>query len=132
MLYEVITSQVVGRTGSVRARFIVIALFLLILLIPLQTALNQLSLELRARRAITDIARSFDIKHRSSLINSSSRIGENMIEVKLQVATNSFFTSADIARFEERVTDRTGVPTRLDLVQSLSDIGKGSTVSELV
>ncbi len=125
-------SQVVGRTGSVRARFIVIALFLLILLIPLQTALNQLSLELRARRAITDIARSFDIKHRSSLINSSSRIGENMIEVKLQVATNSFFTSADIARFEERVTDRTGVPTRLDLVQSLSDIGKGSTVSELL
>ncbi|MFZ1729154.1 MAG: cation:proton antiporter [Bacteroidota bacterium] len=125
-------SQVVGRTGSVRARFIVIALFLLILMIPLQTALNQLTLELRARQAISDISKTFDIQYRSSLINSSSRINENQIEVKLQVATNSFFTSADIARFEERVTDRTGVPTRLDLVQSLSDIGKGSTVSDLL
>ncbi|MBE0642508.1 MAG: cation:proton antiporter [Bacteroidetes bacterium] len=125
-------SQVVGRTGSVRARFFVIALFLLILMIPLQSALNQLTLELRARQAISEIARAFDIKYRSSLINTSSRISDDLIEVKLQVATNSFFTSADIARFEERVSDRTGVPTRLDLVQSLSDIGKGSTVSELL
>lgn len=125
-------SQVVGRTGTVRARFFVIALFLLVLMIPLQTALNQLTRELRARQAITDVARNFDVKYRSSLINSSSRIREDMIEVKLQVATNSFFTSADIKRFEERVTDRTGIPTRLDLVQTLSDVGEGSTLGDLL
>lgn len=125
-------SQVIGRTGSVRARFFVIALFLLVLMIPLQTALNQLTRELRARQAITDVARNFDVKHRSSLINSSSRIREDIIEVKLQVATNSFFTSADIRRFEERVTDRTGIPTRLDLVQTLSDVGEGNTLGDLL
>ncbi|GEM_PF-172621 len=121
-------SQLVGRTGSVRARFIVIAVFLLIILIPLQSALNQLTMELRARQAISQVANTFDITNRSTIINTSSTIEEDLIEVKLQVATNSFFTSDDIRRFEERVSDRTGIPTRLDLVQTLSDIGEGSTV----
>ncbi|MEB3323375.1 MAG: DUF389 domain-containing protein, partial [Synechococcaceae cyanobacterium] len=125
-------SQLVGRTGSGRARVIVISVFLLVLLIPLQSALNQLTMELRARRAITELSEIFDIQYRSAIINTSSRIEEDLIEVKLQVATNSFFTSADIARFEERVSDRTGIPTRLDLVQTLSDIGEGSTVRRLL
>ena len=121
-------SQLVGRTGSVRARFIVIGVFLLLILIPLQSALNQLTMELRARRAISEVANIFDIKHRSAIVNTSSNIDEDLIEVKLQVATNSFFTSEDIRRFEERVSDRTGISTRLDLVQTLSDIGEGSTL----
>ncbi len=125
-------SQLVGRTGSGRARIIVIGVFLLVLLIPLQSALNQLTMELRARRAITEVSEFFDVQYRSAIINTSSRIEEDLIEVKLQVATNSFFTSADIARFEERVSDRTGIPTRLDLVQTLSDIGEGSTVRRLL
>jgi cell volume regulation protein A len=125
-------SQLVGRTGSGRARIIVIGVFLLVLLIPLQSALNQLTMELRARRAITELSEIFDVQYRSAIINASSRIEDDLIEVKLQVATNSFFTSADIARFEERVTDRTGIPTRLDLVQTLSDIGEGSTVRRLL
>lgn len=121
-------SQLVGRTGSVRARFIVIGVFLLLILIPLQSALNQLTMELSARRAISEVANIFDIKHRSAIVNTSSTIDEDFIEVKLQVATNSFFTSEDIRRFEERVSDRTGISTRLDLVQTLSDIGEGSTL----
>lgn len=125
-------SQIVGRTGSGRARIVVIGVFLLVLLIPLQSALNQLTMELRARRAITELSEIFDVQYRSAIINTSSHIEEDLIEVKLQVATNSFFTSADIARFEERVTDRTGIPTRLDLVQTLSDIGEGSTVRRLL
>ncbi|MBN1446576.1 MAG: cation:proton antiporter [Bacteroidetes bacterium] len=125
-------STLVGRTGSVRARVIVIGFFLLLILIPLQSALNQLTVELRARQAITKVAELFDIKHRSTILNSSSSIGEDQIEVKLQVATNSFFTSEDIRRFEERVRDRTGIPTRLNLVQTLSDIGEGSTVRGLL
>ncbi|MDT8322678.1 MAG: cation:proton antiporter [Bacteroidota bacterium] len=125
-------SQLVGRTGSGRARIIVIGVFLLVLLIPLQTALNQLTMELRARRAIAELSEIFDIQYRSAIINTSSRIEDDLIEVKLQVATNSFFTSADIARFEERVSDRTGIQTRLDLVQTLSDIGEGSTVRRLL
>ncbi|MCB2203369.1 cation:proton antiporter [bacterium] len=125
-------SQIVGKTGSARARIIVIGVFLLVLLIPLQSALNQLTMELRVRRAITQVSNLFDVKYRSTIINTSSRIEEDLVEVKLQVATNSFFTSADIQRFEERVSDRTGVPTRLDLVQTLSDIGEGSTVRRLL
>jgi cell volume regulation protein A len=125
-------SQLVGRTGSVRARVIVIGIFLLILLIPLQSALNQLTMELRARRAITELSDMFDVQYRSTIINTSSRIDEDLIEIKLQVATNSFFTSSDISRFEERITDRTGIPTRLDLVQTLSDIGEGNTVRRLL
>ena len=125
-------SQLVGRTGSLRARLIVIGVFLLILLIPLQSALNQLTMELRVRQAITAVSGLFNVPYRSTIINTWSRIEDDLIEVKLQVATNSFFTSADIARFEERVSDRTGIPTRLDLVQTLSDMGEGSTVRRML
>jgi hypothetical protein len=120
-------SQIVGRTGSVRARFVVIGVFLLVLLIPLQSALNELTMELRVRQAITEVSRAFDVEYRSTIINTSSRLKEDLIEVKLQVATNSYFTSEDITRFEERIADRTGITTRLDLVQTLSNIGESAT-----
>lgn len=121
-------SALVGRTGSLRARLVVIGLFLLVLLIPLQSALNELTTEFRVRQAITEVSQLFDVEHRSSIINTTSRIEDDLILVKLQVATNSFFTSDDITRFEQRVADRTSIPTRLDLVQTLSDLGQGETI----
>ena len=125
-------SKIVGRTGSLRARLIVIGVFLLLIIIPLQSALNQLTGELRARQAIAEIGKMFDQKYRSTIVTTNSLIEEEKIVVKMQVATNSFFTSADIERFEERVFDRTGKPTRLDLVQSLSDIGDSETVQDML
>ena len=125
-------STLVGRTGSLRARLVVIGLFLLVLLIPLQLALNELTTELRVRQAITKVSSLFDVEHRSSIINTASRIEDELILVKLQVATNSFFTSDDIIRFEQRVEDRTGIPTRLDLVQTLSDLGEGGTFRSML
>ena len=120
--------RIVGTTGSVRSRLVVSAVFLLALVIPLQMAFNQLSLEFRARQAISEVERMFELPGRSAIINSVSSIGEETIAVRIQVATNAFFTSSDIRRFEERVSDRTGRPTRLDLVQSLSDIGEGEKI----
>ena len=117
-----------GRTGSVRSRLVVAAVFLLALVIPLQMAFNQLSLEFRARQAISEVEKMFELPGRSAIINSASNIGEDAIAVRIQVATNAFFASSDIRRFEERISDRTGKPTRLDLVQSLSDIGEGGKI----
>ncbi len=120
--------HIAGRTGSVRSRLVVAAVFLLALVIPLQMAFNQLSLEFKTRKAISEVEKMFESPGRSAIINSTSSIGEDTIAVRIQVATNAFFTSSDIRRFEERISDRTGKPTRLDLVQSLSDIGEGSTI----
>ena len=116
---------IIGRAGSARARLMVIVVFLLALLIPLQMALDQLGKEFRARQAVSAVEKMFDQPGRSAIINSAATIGEEGIFVRVQVATNAFFTSDDIRRFEERVADRTGVAARLDLVQSLSDVGEG-------
>lgn len=115
----------IGRAGSTRARLMVIVVFLLALVIPLQMALDQLSREFRARQAVSVVEKMFDQPGRSAIINSVATIGEEEISVRVQVATNALFTSEDIRRFEERVADRTGIAARLDLVQSLSDIGEG-------
>lgn len=115
-------------TGSVRSRILMAAVFLLALVIPLQMAFNQLSMEFRARQAVSELEKIFEVPGRSAIINSASSIGEDAIVVRIQVATNAFFTSSDIRRFEERVSDRTGKAARLDLVQSLSDVGEGEKI----
>jgi potassium/hydrogen antiporter len=124
--------NIVSKTGNASSRLIVIAIFLLALLIPLQLAFNQLSTEFRARQAISNIEKMFDVPGRSAIINSIPYIGENEITVRIQLATNAFFTSSDIERFEERVSDRTGKSTHLDLVQSLGDIGEGKKIGSIL
>lgn len=118
----------IGRTGSVRARLVVVGIFLLLLLIPLQTAFDQLTLEFRTRQAIARAQGVFDIPGRSAVLGSSFTVRQPDVEVRIQVATNELFTSADIARFQERVTDQLGRPTHLDLVQTLSDVGQADTI----
>lgn len=119
---------IIGRAGSARARLMVIVVFLLALIIPLQMAFNQLSREFLVRQAIAAIEKMFEVPGRSAIVNSVSSIGAEEITVRIQVATNAFFADADIRRFEERIADRTGMPAKLDLVQSLSDIGAGKTL----
>jgi cell volume regulation protein A len=120
--------KIAGRTGSVQARLVVAVVFLMALVIPLHKAYNQLSLEFRARQAISEVGKMFEIPERSAVINSTLNIGEEAITVRIHVATNSFFESEDIRRFEERISDRTGKPVQLHLVQSLSDIGEGTKI----
>jgi potassium/hydrogen antiporter len=124
--------HVIGRTGSVRARIVVIGIFLLSLLIPLQLALNQLTLEFRTRQAISVAQGLFDVPNRSRVISSSFTLGDETVDVRIQVATSELFSSEDIARFEQRVSDRAGRRTRLDLVQTVSDIGKADTIRRLL
>jgi hypothetical protein len=124
--------HVIGRTGSVRARLIVVGIFLLFLLVPLQVALNQLTLEFRTRQAISRAQAIFDVPNRSTVISSSSTIGDDAVYVRIQVATNQLFTVEDTTRFEERVSDQAGQRARLDLVQTVSDIGKADTIRRLL
>jgi cell volume regulation protein A len=121
-----------GKTGSVRSRMVVSAVFLLALVIPLQMAFNQLSHEFRARQAIAEVQKMFELPKRSVIINSASSIGDNSIAVRLHVATNSFFTNSDIRRFEERISDHTGMAARLDLVQSLSNLGESRKIGDIL
>ena len=124
--------HVIGRTGSVRARLIVVGVFLLSLLIPLQLALNQLTLEFRTRQAISRAQAIFNVPKRSTVISSSFTLNEDLVEVRIQVATNELFTAGEIARFEERVSDQAGPRVRLDLVQTVSDLGKAETLRRLL
>jgi cell volume regulation protein A len=124
--------QFVGRTGSLRSRLIVTLVFLIALIIPLQMAFNQLSLEFRARQAISDMEKMFVQPGRSEIINSRANIYDDRIEVRIQVATNSFFTAADMQKFEQRISDRIGKPSHLDLVQSVSDVGEGKTIRAML
>jgi cell volume regulation protein A len=124
--------NLIGRTGSVRARVVVVGIFLLTLLIPLQSALNQLAREYRTRQAISRAQAVFDIPGRSSVLSSSFVLRDQLIEVRVQVATNALFTRHDITRFEERVSDQVGRPTHLDLVQTLSDVGQADTIRNML
>jgi cell volume regulation protein A len=124
--------NLIGRTGSLRARLIVVGIFLLTLLIPLQSALNQLTREYRTRQAISRAQAVFDVPGRSSVVSSSFVLRDQGIEVRVQVATNALFTGQDIARFEERVSDQVGRPAHLDLVQTLSDVGQADTIRNML
>ncbi|MEW5983746.1 MAG: cation:proton antiporter [Acidobacteriota bacterium] len=123
---------VIGRTGSVRARLIVVGIFLLSILIPLQSALNQLTLEFRTRQAIARAQSVFEIAGRSAVLNSSFALRDEVVQVRLQVATNELFVLEDIRRFEERVVDQLGRPARLDLVQTLSEVGQADTIRSML
>ncbi|RPH31885.1 DUF389 domain-containing protein, partial [bacterium] len=123
--------HIIGRAGSLRARVTVTLVFLLALVIPLQMAFNQLSQEFRARQAVAEVEKMFVQPGRSAIINSRTNIFGDRMEVRIQVATNSFFTAADIRNFEQRITDLSGKSTRLNLVQSLGDVGEGKTIRSL-
>ncbi|HEX4998706.1 MAG TPA: cation:proton antiporter [Terriglobia bacterium] len=124
--------RAIGRTGSARARVIVVSVFLLLLVTPLQLALNQVRSELRTRQAIATAQEAFNVPNRSVLLGSTVSIADEQVNVRLQVATSELFSAADIANFEQRVSDRTGRRARLDLVQTLSDVGNAGALRRLL
>jgi potassium/hydrogen antiporter len=123
---------VIGRSGTLRARLVVVGVFLLSLLIPLQLAFNQLKQEFRTRQAISRAQTIFDVPSRSTVLSSAFTLAGDGVDVRLQVATNELFGDDDIKRFEERVFDQAGRRVRLELVQTLGDIGKADTIRRLL
>ncbi len=124
--------QAIGGTGSVRARVVVIGVFLLLLLIPLQLAFNQVREEFRVRRAVTGALEAFNRPNRSAIIGSTVNIADDRVDVRLQVATSALFSAADRTRFEQAVQRDTGRQVRLDLVQTVADVGDAGAIQLLV
>jgi len=124
--------HVIGRTGSVRARIVVVGIFLLALLVPLQVALNQLAVEFRARQAVSRAQRAFDVPDRSTVLNSSVVFGSDVVDVRIQVATSEPFATADVRTFEQYVSEQSGRRTRLNLVQTLGGIGQADMIQDLL
>ena len=123
--------RAIGRTGSVRARMIVVGIFLLVLVTPLQLAFNEVRAELRARQAVARAQEAFHVSNRSAVLGSVVTITDRQVSVRLQVATNEPFSAADISRFEAQVVEETGRPARLDLVQTMADIGNAGILGRL-
>jgi hypothetical protein len=57
---------------------------------------------------------------------------DNQVNVRLQVATNEPFSADDVARFEAQVAAEAQRRARLDLVQTMADIGSVGTLSRLL
>jgi cell volume regulation protein A len=124
--------RAIGRTGSVRARVVVVGAFLLLLVTPLQLALNEVRSELRTRQAVATAQEAFNVPNRSVLLGSTVTLAERTVNVRLQVATSEPFSSADVAGFEQRVSDQTGRRARLDLVQTLADVGTAGALRRVL
>lgn len=123
--------RAIGRTGSVRARMIVVGIFLLVLVTPLQLAFNDVMAELRARQAVARAQEAFNVSNRSAVLGSVVTITDRQVSVRLQVATNEPFSAADVSRFEAQIVEETGRPARLDLVQTMADIGNAGILGQL-
>lgn len=124
--------RAIGRTGSVRARLIVVGVFLLVLITPLQLAFNDVRAELRTRQAVARAQDAFNIANRSAVLGSVVAIADNLVSVRLQVATNEPFSAADVARFEAQVIEEARRPARLDLVQTMADVGNAGVLGRLM
>jgi cell volume regulation protein A len=124
--------RAIGLTGSVRARLIVVGAFLLLLVIPLQLAFNDVRSELRSRQAVARAQEIFNVTNRSAVLGSAVAISDDSVDVRLQVATNALFSADDVARFESQVAAETNRRARLDLVQSMADVGNAGTLRRLL
>jgi hypothetical protein len=111
---------------------IVVGVFLLVLVTPLQLAFNDMMGELRTRQAVATAQEAFNVANRSAVLGSAVAMTDSRVHVRLQVATNEPFSTADVERFEAQVVEQSGRPARLDLVQTIADIGSAGTLSRLL
>jgi cell volume regulation protein A len=124
--------EAIGGSGSVRARVVVIGVFLLLLLTPLQLAFHEVRAELRARQAVARAVEMFNVPNRSAVIGSAISVAGDRIDVRLQVATNALFSPEDRAAFERNVRQDTGRDVRVDLVQTIADVGDAGSLRALL
>lgn len=124
-------ARLLRTAGTIHARLIVLAIFALVLFIPLVTSINELAQRYNVRQAVTQYSRLFEQSKRSSVLSVDVEFNKKQIAAQIRVATNSLFTEEEIKRFEDAVEKSVGFPTDLTLVQSYGDIGAAKPMSTL-
>ncbi len=122
-------ARLLGTTGTISARLIVLALFSFALIIPLQQTINDISETYTIETTIKDLAaQRFELDERSSIISTEVVRKEKIVQARIRVATKEFFSKTDIDNFEYAAGDVLGIPTRLILVQSQGNIGASAEI----
>lgn len=124
-------ARLLSTAGTIHARLIVLAIFALVLFIPLSTSINEVSQRYNVRQAVTQYSKLFEQANRSSVLSVDVEFRNKQVSTHIRVATNTLFTDADIERFENTIEKQTGFPTNLTLVQSYGDIGTAKSLSVL-
>lgn len=124
-------ARLLSTAGTIHARLIVLAIFALVLFIPLSTSINEVSQRYNVRQAVTQYSKLFEQPNRSSVLSVDVEFSNKQVSTHIKVATNTLFTDADIERFENTVEKQTGFPTDLTLVQSYGDIGTTKSLAVL-
>lgn len=122
-------ARLLSTAGTIHARLIVLAIFALVLFIPLSTSINEVSQRYNVRQAVNQYSKLFEQANRSSVLSVDVEFRNKQINTHIRVATNTLFTDADIERFENIIEKQTGFPTDLTLVQSYGDIGAAKSLS---
>jgi uncharacterized hydrophobic protein (TIGR00271 family) len=125
-------SQKAKSVGTPRARVTVILLFLVVIFIPLQSALNRVTREVAIRQGVNSRVSMFAQRGRSTIDSKETVIGDDKVIVFLRVSTSRFFTQADRDEFERGASTALGVPVEVELTQNLASIGDGDTITRLL
>lgn len=124
-------ARLLRTAGTIHARLIVLAIFALVLFIPLVTSINELAQRYNVRQAVTRYSKLFEQKDRSSVLSVDVEFSKKQVTAQIRVATSTLFTEADIKRFETAVEKSVGLPTDLMLVQSYGDVGTAKSLPAL-
>ncbi len=113
-----------GATGTVRARIFVLLVFALILMIPLQRTVDEITLRYKVSQILKNAATEFfEQPNRSSVLAVEYDVREHQVIARIRIATSQFFTQKEIHSFEREVETRLGMPVELHLIQSPGSIG---------
>ncbi len=124
-------ARLLQTTGTVRSRLVVLMVFSLVLFIPLVTSINEVSQGYKVRQAVMRHSKIFEQNSRSSILSVDVDFNNRLVATRIRVATNTFYTDADIEQFENTVEKELGFPTKLTLVQSYGDIGAARKMAAL-
>lgn len=116
-------TRFLGTAGTPGARVVVLALFCLAVIIPLQRAVNDVSETYAVEETIKELAKRFEVRDRSSITSLDVERGEKAITVRIRVSTKQYFTNYDINEFENEALARLDKSTNLILVQSRGHVG---------
>jgi flagellar motor protein MotB len=125
--------QKVKIVGTRRARVAIILLFLIVIFIPLKSALNRVTREVAIRQEVNKrVSMFFAQRGRSTIDAKETIIGEGKVIVLLRVSATELFTQADRDRFEHDASTALGVPVELELTQNLASMGDGDLITRLL
>ncbi len=117
-------ARLLGATGTVRARLFVLMMIALILMIPLQRTVDEITLRYKVSQVLNETANSFfEQPERSSVLAVEYELQGGRVIARIRIATSQFFTQKEIAEFERTVETALGMPVELHLIQSPGSIG---------